>query len=697
MTTPTSFKLTFIGAAIVALGACSSGLTDLVTPAVPTTPAATTPVTPEAPTTAAPVTIKGVAASGAPMSGATIELTDATGKRLTTTADADGNFTLDASGHTAPFVVVATGTVGDATVSLVSMQASAGSSTVNVTPITHAIAATLAPGGDPIALAANTTLVTETKVAAGEQALRLVLGPLMTATGAAGNLISGSFSADGTGLDKLLDQVKVDVKPGGVIEMSTLAGEGNAVPVSLVFDATGPLPTAADAAKLPAPAVGDDVVGISTFASISRAFNRCFANSTPQTRANAADSPCGGLVVDDEHDPAFATNPYVRQAALLPAFASTYYLHDGETSAQQLTPLALAPEMNGAKFAVPEIVRQVAPNVFRLRFPFKRTDGTLGNFETVARKVMSSETATDGAWRLVGNQRNYSIVIRPAAQRWTAVNTTGTATGVSAYHSGVIVSFSTVKGNGANVEWVKITGPGLDAAGMVLKPSTGNGCTALTIVSQKGFTARNRANCSQFVRVAGAAIDPAVTTYNPFNGPGTLLTSGPYAGDSIAPNFVISPPTDADLKALAAGTEYLFEVKLVGNPTTLLLRDRLRNRPLAISEMAKLKWHDLTPAALEAYKSYAGGPSFTTSWTAQAGALPIFGLNAQIWDGTESTTGGAAIVPGVTTGTATVAGGAPFPAASGLNTSPTNGGSYVGLTARDAFGMNIKSDTVLYY
>jgi hypothetical protein len=661
MTTPSAFKLTLLATAIVALGACSSGATDPSAVPAPQTPAAAAPVVPETPAAAAPVTIKGVAASGAPMADATIVLTDSTGKTATATADANGAFTLDASGLVAPFVVVATGTVGEAVVSLVSMQASASSSTVNVTPITNAIAATLAPDGDPLALASNPATITASALGASEAALRLVLGPLMAATGASGNLISGTFTADGTGLDQLLDQVKVDVKPGGLVEMSSLAGEGGSVPVSLVFDATGALPTAADAAKLPAPAPGADVVGIGTFASVGAAFNRCFAGTTPVTRQVAATT------------------------------------HDGETADQQLGSLVADTGMNGARFAPPEIMRQVAADIFLLRFPFRRVDGTVGQFESVARKVMSGATATDGAWRLIGNQRNYGIVMRPASQRWTAVNTTPTATGVSAYHTGMIVSFSTTKGNGANVEWVKVTGPGLDAAGMILKPSTGIGCGALTIVSQKGFTSRTRANCSQFVRLAGAAIDPAVTTYNPFNGAGALVTSGGFTGDATAPNFVITPPTDAELKALTAGTQYTFTVKLVGNPTTFDLKDRLRNRPLAISELAKLKWHSLTPAALDAYKAFAGGSSFTTSWTPQSGALPVINVNAQLWNGSASTTGGANIVPPATTGTATVAGGAPFPAVSGLNTSPTNGGSYLGLTARDALGMNIKSDTVLYY
>jgi hypothetical protein len=697
MITPSSFKLTFVAAAIVALGACSSGTSELAAPATPQSPAAAAPVVPETPAAAAPVTIKGVAASGAPMAGSTIVLTDATGKTVTATADETGAFTLDASGLVAPFVVVATGTVGESVVSLVSMQATSSSSTVNVTPITHAIAATLAPGGDPLALVSNTAAITPSAVSASEAALRLVLGPLMTATGASGNLISGTFTADGTGLDQLLDQVKVDVKPGGLVEMSSLAGEGGTVPVTLVFDATAALPTAADAAKLPAPAPGADVVGIGTFASIGKAFNRCFAGTTPTARQTAATTPCGGIVVDDEHAVDMASNPYVRQAALLPAFASAAYLHDGETAEQQLGSLVADAGMDGARFAPPEIMRQVAADIFLLRFPFRRVNGTVGQFESVARKVMSSATATDGAWRLVGNQRNYSIVMRTAAQRWSAVNTTPTATGVSAYHTGMTVSFSTVKGNGANVEWVKVTGPGLDAAGMILKPSTGSGCNALTIVSQKGFTGRTRANCSQFVRLAGAAIDPAVTTYNPFNGAGALVTSGGFTGDSIAPNFVITPATDAELKALTAGTQYTFTVKLVGNPTTFDLKDRLRNRPLAISEIAKLKWHDLTPAALDAYKGFAGGSSFATSWTPQTGALPVLNVSAQLWNGTASTTGQGSVAPPATTGVATVSGGASFPAVSGLNTSPINGGSYLGLTARDAFGMSIKSDTVLYY
>ncbi|MBY0579721.1 MAG: carboxypeptidase-like regulatory domain-containing protein [Burkholderiales bacterium] len=77
---------------------------------------AATPATP-----AGSATISGVAATGAPFANAAVTLTDAAGVVKTATTGADGSYTIDVTGLTAPFVIKVSGDVGDANQTLVSV------------------------------------------------------------------------------------------------------------------------------------------------------------------------------------------------------------------------------------------------------------------------------------------------------------------------------------------------------------------------------------------------------------------------------------------------------------------------------------------------------------------------------------------------------------------------------------------------
>ena len=176
---------------------------------------------------AADPTLIGVAASGAPIANGSLTVTCGDASTKTGTTDANGVYSISLAGCAAPYVVSVTGTIGDAQATLVSVQTTApaagASLTVNITPLTNAIAATLASSGDPMDLITNFTAekagITDAAVKARKDALVAALADMLAAAGlnpASFDLISSSFSADRTGMDKVLDNVKVQVTTSGV-------------------------------------------------------------------------------------------------------------------------------------------------------------------------------------------------------------------------------------------------------------------------------------------------------------------------------------------------------------------------------------------------------------------------------------------------------------------------------------------------
>jgi hypothetical protein len=156
--------------------------------------------------------LKGVAAKGAPLANATITLTDSTGKIISATTKADGSFSFDVTGLTAPFVLKAI----SGTIKLFSVQDTAPASgqtiTVNITPITSAIAGVLSTTGKPADLSpvTNKTVII-TKLTSVKTFIQKSLQPSLTVANVPTTFdpINDSFDADGTGFDSVLDNVQV--------------------------------------------------------------------------------------------------------------------------------------------------------------------------------------------------------------------------------------------------------------------------------------------------------------------------------------------------------------------------------------------------------------------------------------------------------------------------------------------------------
>ena len=166
------------------------------------------------------LTISGVAAAGAPLAG-TVYLKDSSSPAKSTYAaiGADGSFSLDLSGMTAPFILKGVGTVNGTDFTLYSIAVAGGRANIN--PLTN-MAVILANGNlDPAALYTTPSPATLRSVAANlPQAIATVqtaLQPTLAKFGAADlDFIADPFTADHQGLDLMLDMVGISVANGNV-------------------------------------------------------------------------------------------------------------------------------------------------------------------------------------------------------------------------------------------------------------------------------------------------------------------------------------------------------------------------------------------------------------------------------------------------------------------------------------------------
>ena len=197
--------LVIAGAALATLYGCGGGSSDAG-------------VATGTPTVA--TSLPGTAAIGAPITGSVFAI-DVNGRiSPAVTTSAGGGFIVDVGGMTAPYILSITGTAGGRLVTLNSIATAAGQ-TVNITPLTDLIVSTALgrPGGSALtnlcapvnqvvpadcvsALASVAT--TPARLTSATEAVMAIIAPL-NLTGI--NPLTGALVADGTGMDKILDQI----------------------------------------------------------------------------------------------------------------------------------------------------------------------------------------------------------------------------------------------------------------------------------------------------------------------------------------------------------------------------------------------------------------------------------------------------------------------------------------------------------
>ncbi|ABD71127.1 hypothetical protein Rfer_3418 [Rhodoferax ferrireducens T118] len=209
-----------------------------------------------------PALLSGTVAGGAAVIG-TVIVTDSKGATKSGNIEANGHYSIDVNGMTGPFVLKAAGTVGNTSVTYYSAATVADvGGTVNVTPFTNLIVSNIAAQmaenyfkdgahSDQIG-----SLITPANLVAAETALQAKLQPVLTALGVGDSidLLRTTFAADHSGMDAVLDLVKVEVDTTtniatlknamtlAVMATDNAADKNDTTPVS---NTTGITPTAA--------------------------------------------------------------------------------------------------------------------------------------------------------------------------------------------------------------------------------------------------------------------------------------------------------------------------------------------------------------------------------------------------------------------------------------------------------------------
>ncbi len=341
--------------------------------------------------------VTGVAAMGAPISLGAIKLLGANGQTKTADIDASGNFSIDFTGLTRPILVRVEGVAGGTTVVQYSAVTPAVGGVLNANPVTTAIV-TLAMGADPGVVFENADLtavarLTDTAVGNASATLTTTLNAARAAAGVSTsadvNFHTGSFTANKTGLDRILDLVKVRVEP----DRSVVVANKTADSVVTVQPPTtaGGIPAASGS--------------LGTVESINTNGIDTLGSDFQQLLANvSANFGSGGT-------------------AAAQALFDVGFFNNGVDAAAVIGMLASASDMTGAQL-LPSSVSNctgASPNyVCDALFTIKYTDGALESFGFPVRRQ------SDASWRLYGNQAPLDFSVNPVNFR--AQSSGGTTT-----------------------------------------------------------------------------------------------------------------------------------------------------------------------------------------------------------------------------------------------------------------------------
>ena len=587
----TAASLSLVGA-LAACGSSSSG-TD-------TTPVAATVV----PTT---FTVAGTAATGAVFDNATITIIGSDGTKYgggaTNVTGADGTYTITLP-LTAkpPFVVLAVR--DDKT--LVSVVAEAKDTTSNITPVTNLIASRLSTSGDPAKLAdeikANPALVDAAKLTTKVAEVVALIKPLMDAVGDSSNPLTGKLVANGTGADKMLDSLSINITPNGAnavnIEVAVKQKLAEGVdPVVIAFTNTTK-PAAAIAAVTATDLVGSGTAPLIT--DLLKRMTACYAlpladrvNSTASAATDIIASACKDIFVGS--DP-------------------TLYKHNGGlVSAKQAFSGIFGAGGTGTKFdrGSYEFTRANGDLVIA----YRATD-TSGNASS---NTLAVKTDTDAKLRAIGNQYKYSGGVNAYQQLRTFISQPAATYYSTGYNMNVN---NTVDAKGASIfAKVVVTTP----KGGVLTLKSSSGSSFLPLVKNAGLTTESVTG-TNFLRLRSVYTDAANSSKNPADSDTSLF-------------FSSTAQTDADIAAIPAQANWKFEYYLAANTTTTPDETqyyKTRARAMTIAELQTQPLASLTDANIAAAKAgtktnaTTGGlflPTSTTGpdsygWAVPAGALP---------------------------------------------------------------------------
>ncbi len=659
---------------------------------------------------ASTTSVGGVAASGAPITDGTVTLICGDGTSLPPVAtDATTgaySVTLPAT-CLPPYVLSVTGTIGDAPATMLALLATSvatGTAAVaNITPLTHAMAGSVASSGDPMDLVTNFTTekanITATSVNSARATLVAAITNTITQAGGDPTTfdpVSTSFNANRAGLDKMLDNLQIQVIPGGGVTISSTGAvamvDDMASNASATADALGSsafksatvtiskTDTASTVTKVPVAATGVTMQDNSIGDQIKGFFNACFAQNAAtrgSIAANTVSTVCANLPI------------------------SSTYLHDGHSSTVEFDKYLTSSKYDNAKFAPPQIIRFFSDTASDRRalvkFGLTRADGQIEAMTTV---VESSTANTGGRVQLRGNQRAFKVFTNGVAQKRIQVATKGTTVASTFYQTAINFNFGFADGGaggtagtgttGRKVSNVRVKGPALPAAGVWLNPRLA-GCDSYYAIAS-GFDVTPVRCTSLFTLSSRAANTTDTDNFSAF-----------YAG-SRADFNPTGKVTDANLLNIQPNSAYTYEIWRQGtastSPPDLVWIDRLRSRPPTMGTVAakdgeidKVRWNTLAQSTIDAItpasaSAFTGGASFTVSWTNTANNPSATNLQVQLNPtGSSLFQDSTSVSPSATT-VALTNGGVAWPS---VKTTTTSGSTFAQLSYRNQYDTQIFS------
>jgi hypothetical protein len=517
---------------------------------------------------AAPV-ISGVAAAGAPITPAmngvvTIQDSASPAHTATTPTDANGNYSFTSeqlSGWVFPFMMEVDYKVAGMDYNLHSVATASdltsGSATINITPLTDLVIANLAG-----TIASNVfknqatyaSKLTPSALAAGASALAAQLQPILATQGvsASVDLFRTSFSADGTGLDAVLDALKVVQDPTTNTATITSRLDG-----SSITDTLG----SSNTATLSAPAATVPITDLQAITNYFASF------STEMTKA-----------------------PAPTDTTLLAFFDQTNFEQDGKSLAAFLQQVTTNPTILGGTLSFGNIVLDTVPSwvttvpstasaSYKVHFTVLINGMTNGRDEFIVYKDSS------GNWIALGNQKVAKVTVEALETNGPVYNNSSTPTRVSC--TGLWPQVNDKGGIGIN--FAVVTGPGLPSAGLLLyqdvngtnasdftlaagDPTTYAGTAtvpATTNTSTCGFSNLYPLDDTTIGNIAASSMKYTIKLYKDGSGTPSYTNPGNTLVATYGPTLVAAPLTNA-LLASASGPG-LFATNESASPAILSL------------------------------------------------------------------------------------------------------------------------------
>ena len=374
--------------------------------------------------------VSGVAAAGLPVVGY-VYLKDSASTPTTkgpTEIGSDGSFSFDVTGLTAPFYLRAQGSVVGTSYDLYSAT-TASSGTANINPLTNLAVASAAGVSDPSSVYSNPAQnpITQANLDKAVTDIQNMLKPLLDAYNANVNPITGTYTADHTGLDAVFDVVAINI--------STTDGS-----VTVVNNVT------------------DTTLASGTTTTLSTPTDTVTTTEVTQTQTTTTDIQAIQTMASN-----FATA--INKGASLTAadldtfYATAYGINDGLDRTQTINDsVSMFQGMTNTVTSM-NITIEASGTDYKVNGLMYFSDGSSNFWE--GGLIVTNE---GGSWKLKGNGYKSKMQFTAHTNRW--INADSTVQTESGLH------FDIKDVGNLGLQSVKVTGTGLPASGITLsKPA----------------------------------------------------------------------------------------------------------------------------------------------------------------------------------------------------------------------------------